>query len=565
MPTVALVPTGKVNAQKGKFTHADALVDVPDDWKPRSNDINPESFPSPYGRWEATMYLCGRGEFLEPLALASATLLKGLVGGLLYFRWLSAADMKSVELKQLLDSTLTTQFPEWPFFGLITDADDKAWGYMLEGPVPVLAGARADDWRQLEELVSKRVKISTIAAMLGPIRDDLKGRNRWSPDKDHPWMMLFDNVLKDAAADRDRQTLDMRIDVRSWGPFQFKSSSSSGSNSEVFYLPALAPGFVPQVTDTLLHSEPHQPEGTGHVEYIASNPNRRVRVIARPVQLDKDSRALDGIVLGKFESPARPGDFKATQLAQSQILGTFEHHLNKVRNMAERLETEPHRFSDVQRIVALYAPDRLGGAPNAPTSPALRDFLGRIGHASTLSNVETNDLLQNGHAFRLRTQNATFLFVESWPKHAAHCVGDLSLLGFALFRMFAIENAPGGTKWLNRATDGFPFLFHPSLGPDLDSAEVRRDVLNRLATLHRLLRVYQPPHPDTYEGGWDELAHTAIKFFVLRIFQGGGSLQEKSRDTLLAPRSIITVIDGEMVGEFRTRIDPFRSNRNLGK
>ncbi len=555
MSVIALVPAQKISVERGKFSSAEALSGIPDDWRPRPERINPESFPSPYGRHEATRLLCGRGEFREPLARASAALLKGLAGGLFFFRWLTPKDVQSSQLRSLLDSTLSDA---WPFLGLITDDAERVWGYTVDGPIPVLAGARDLDVDQLVELVSKRVNGDIVRRLLTPIREDFVRQNRWTPNERQPWMALFDEVLGESPTADAEGKLDLRSDIRCWGPFPCTSGEASTQHTEYLYLPVHAPNFVASLAHAFATDRASQPDGAGVVELRSSDrASPGVRLVSRDVDLAERHRPLDGVAVGQLQwSGQIPGDLRAA-LDRSQGLAIFDEHCRAPSADVRDVDSRPHRFSDVQRMVATYLPERMGGDPTSPISRALQEFLRKRGAPGVISESQARELREAKLAFQLDAAPHTHLFVESWFDAPAHVVGDLSTLGMALWLYFVREAPADGQPWIRHQDEGFPFQLHPEIENRLSSKTHLDRLSSQLASLQRFARSHIKAGDDPEKGGWDELRHVAAATFIERVF-ANGTADNATLTALRVTKRPMNAPDGVVFGRLVSQVDPFR-------
>ncbi len=562
MPVIALVPAQRISVERGKFSNAEALSGIPDDWRPRSERINPESFPSPYGRHEATRLLCGRGEFREPLARASAALLKGLVGGLFFFRWLTPKDVRSEQLRSLLDSTLSDA---WPFLGLITDGAERVWGYTIDGPVPVLAGARDLEVDQLVELVSKGVNGDIVRRLLAPIREDFVRKNRWTPNERRPWMALLNEILGESGPAESDGKVDIRSDIRCWGPFPFASGEASAQHTDYLYLPVYAPNFVSSLAHAFATDRVSQPDGAGLVE-LRSNDRASpgVRLVSRDVELAEPRRPLDGVAVGPIQwSGQPPGDLRVA-LDRSQGLTIFDDHCRASSADVRDVDSRPHLFSDVQRMVATYLPERMGGDPMSPVSRALQEFLRKRGAPGVVSDSQSRELRDSGLAFQLEDSPHSHLFVESWLDSPPHAIGDLSTLGMALWLTFVRETAADGHPWIRHQEEGFPFQFHPEMESRFSSRAHLDRLAMQLASLQRFARSHIKAGGDPDKGGWEELRQVAAASFLKRVFASRTG-EDATLESLRATRRPITAPAGEAFGRLVSQIDPFRFSDLQGK
>lgn len=499
MPSIALIPSLAQGHPAGQFSSL-PFQTSPEDWRPDYQSVRPPSYPSPYGRFEATSFLVGRDKFDQPLARASLALLKGLVGGALRFKWLAGSDLQSGRLQQLVNSTLPTQ---WPYVGLIDDEQGKTWGYSLETLLPVLAGARHGDIDELEERVRNRTKDGAIRRLLQPLRESFQARAAWAEgDIKKPWMRLIDRALE-VTQEGPAVELDLRVDVRSFGPFR------TGVDDEFIYLPSASRGFVANLAQAIVRGDPVQPQGSPFLDVVLGG-DTRVSLVHRP-----SAAVLDGVVVGS-PPPSAPTQ-SSVALPGSNVIQQMGTHVGRASNKRPP-EEAPWDFSDIQRAVAVYAPELLGRAKRPFVSEALRS------KAVVFDRTEADLLCKQGHAFLLPLDedgDSSALFVERGRDKEGLC-GDLSMLGLALWHGFIGDDFDSdGKPYLVKHDQQFPVRFHPSLEAWWRDATKMTEVKKKLATLQRFLAAYLRPGAQT---DWAGLASSAVWHFVRRLFGSDSSI-----------------------------------------
>ena len=517
MPNVALVPNIQAIEGPSKFTSLEGLRGCPEVWRPKPDQLNPTSFPSPLGRAEATRFLVGRGHWAHPLSRASAALLKAVVGGELLFRWLSHSDLKSPHIRGMLERSLADS---WPYLGLIEDKGGQTWGYVVNALVPVLAGARDAEVQQLEERVKNKTHDREIRALLEPLKQWFEGQNAWKPDEPYPWMVLVDRVLQDVSvADPTPSSIDLRADVRSFGPFRL--TSPVGDNAADFYLPAISRGFVDHLAQAVMRADLQHPEGAPYLLLKPPEPRSEVRIVHRPGEHSR----LDGVVIG--QAPQPPAHAVELALAERDISHRFDTHLSALRDRTpDGLTRAPFVYSDIQRVIAVHAPEMLGGQRAPLASEAFRQSKRSRRLPETIDFTQAQALVDRGHAVVLPLGNDTSAFFVEWDRDGTTRIGDLSMLGLGLWRVFTGSRfAPDGKPYLVEQR-GFPIAFHGELAAWWGNGGECEATRKQLASLQRMAAAYT--RPIVGEGDdWAKLAAQATRHFLARLFESEGATSQQ--------------------------------------
>ena len=501
-------PAEKTN--KGLFQIGSDGRTIPAIWELKPTACEPEAFPTPFARAEATELVLKHVESASQHRLNTEFkwLVLGVASGVLS---LEPRDLLS-EAYDNLGRALCQVDPNAQYFCQMTHKQlvygmtyrtCLAWGHARRGD---------GDWTALAQAVLP--VHGEALQVLADWRETLRRGNRWSPQT-IAWQRGIDEVVGNQAPSEGLR--ELRENAAMVGPIWLDLPSGQlgvVAKTEPVYFPAYAPGFAGKFL-SLLALAPTNTEGS--IEFR----DGRGTVLAS-IRRPAGGHASNLLALGSGRVDLRDATRVVQQSARIHVEGaggllelleqlklTIERYGRPVAGASEAIDASPYLYPDAIRLLLrvrrnIFDPPSADGATVVLTQRAQAKIIGAGQSIPDPSDVKESE---GTSAVVSHDGRKTHLLVLD--RLGGLEIGDLRALGYVLFRVFVGEATVHPELAGNLGDDELvPLLMHeagrplepqPKIYDRVIGGPPGDDLARRLATLQRFVRAYTTSSPGIHK------------------------------------------------------------------
>jgi hypothetical protein len=476
---------------------------LPTAWQPDVRDLRPESFPTPFGRAEATAFSLAFGTEEQLRTERFASRFRILVEA-------AALGLLEAEVIDLsfdagrLGKALLEVHPEREGYRYLTILKRRAGGqetiFGASSPRCLFFGhsrRTEPEWSELKNQVERNSNLNDAHLLLAEFRESLRNRNQWDP-KNIPWMRGFDLLVKNTRVTEGLSRY--RDDSRTLCPVPLWTGEPAGGirKHDVLFFPTLDKGYGKRLLEWMRGTVDEQSESSaGFVRIL----NERNDVLAR-IRLPKSREGVNAAYLGAgLVRPAEPAvaprgakprlDDDQRGRGFLSVLQPVFRSFDGLRRQA--VVSDPAHYPDiVSRTLRAFGDVHTGLAQRVYFSQSVEEWARDQGAYPDDSALEGEEGGPNGFVANLDTGKA--VYVERWNDQVFH---DLSSLGYVLFQFFSGQALLADGQLV--ADDGEPLVISAE-GRPIDvqrgpyafvtEAKNKDAIARRLATLQRFHRSY---------------------------------------------------------------------------
>lgn len=512
-------PAEKTN--KGLFQIGSDGRTIPAVWALKPAACEPEAFPTPFARAEATRLVLENIESAGQHRLFNTEfkwLVLGIAAGVLS---LEPEDLLSADYDNLGRALFQVDADAQYFCRIVHDKlvygmtyrTCLAWGH---------ARRQDDDWSALSRAVQPKLKEGL--QVLADWREALARANRWSPQS-IAWQQGVDAVVGNQSPSDGLR--ELRENATMVGPIWLELPSgqlSVAAKAEPVFLPAYSPGFASRFL-SLLATPPAR--GSQAIEFR----DGRGTVLAS-IRTPAGGHASNAIALGAGRVDLRDGARVLEDTGKIHVDGaggllelleplklTLERSGRPVAGSSTAIEASPFLYPDAIRLLlrvrrTIFDPPSADGATTVLTQRAQTKIVG-----AGQGIPDPADIKESEGASAVVSHDDRKTHLVLLDRLGAIEIGDLRALGWVLFRVFVREADVHPELGGNIGDDELaPLLVHTAdrpLEPQLkvyervSAAQGGNDLTRRLATLQRFVRAYA-----TSSAGINQLLEHAAQSFA---------------------------------------------------
>lgn len=508
MPIALLHPWNPTEkAEKGLFQIGSDGRTIPDVWRLKPAGCEPEAFPTPFARAEATRLVLEKVETAHPLFNEFRWLVLGIAAGVLS---LEPEDLSSPDYDNLgralmqvdKDAQYFSRISFGPLLYGVTYRSCLAWGHARRQGQDGLGA----DWAKLAAAIKPLEKHAL--QVLADWRDSL--RSRWSPP-DFPWQRGIDELVGNTPVSPGREELAANASMV--GPIWLDLPSGRTDvppRAEPIYFPSYEPGFAARFR-ALLSVAPRKASG-GNIEFRDGRETLVAQIRLPSGGHTGDSFASIALGAGRLdfvESGARVAPEGGKVYVEGtggllQLLEPLKLSLAQsgrpVAGAASTIDAAPYLYPDPIRLLlqfrrSVFDPPSKDGATVFLTHWAM----GKINDARK-SIPDAGDVKDSDGATALMIHGDTKTQVILLDRLGDVEIGDLRALGSVLWRVFIGEADVAPQLAGNIADEDLAALLHHSASRVLEPVPKvyervvgnmpAEELSKRLATLQRFVHSY---------------------------------------------------------------------------